>query len=484
MDTLFSGLTLIPIIVLITVSLLRGVRPGIFSGLAVTIVLFFVWDSTLIAFPAALVAAFIDTLAILMIVFGALFLHQQMEQVGFIERIRQSLQVVHDDRGFQFYFLAFFATAFFESVAGFGTPGAIVPLLLISMGYPPVLSIVVVLLIDGLFAIAGAIGTPVTSGLEAPLSLATADVRRIYLYAALFMLIAGSTLVYFIQRLVRREGPGKSRFSWILFFSVALPFVGLSYWLQELTGVIAATSMGVFAYLFLFSRRQLDWTPWFPYWVLVFLLLLPKVIPPLANILSWDIVFRDIFNSSVDASLQPLKSPLFPFVIAALFAGILGKQPRVFLKPVFQKTTAVFLILFPSLAITRLMLASGTEMPSMVEAMSILFAKAGSAYPALSPFIGVLGTFITGSTTVSNIIFGPVQFEAARQLSLSHEVILSMQLFGASLGNAVCLFNIIAACAVAGVDRYAAILRKNLLPVLVATTITALCGLLVLWWLG
>jgi len=480
MNTFFASLSLAPIVVLLLVSMLRGVKAGIFSGLAVTTLLFFIWDSEVVAFPAALVAAFVDSISILMIVFGALLLHQNMEQIGFIDRIKGSLKGVHKDVGFRFYFLAFFLTSFFESVAGFGTPGAIVPLLLISMGFSPVLSIVVVLLIDGLIAITGAIGTPVTAGFNATLNLTPDTIKNIYFYASCFMVVSGCVVVYFIQRFVREEGPQNSSNSWKLYFTLAVPFVGLSFFLEELTGVIASTLMGAFSYFFLFTNRKMEWKPWVPYGILVLILLLPKISITLASLISFDLSFNKIFGSSVDASIQPLRSPLFPFVIASISAAFLGKNHKLNLKPVFNKTFSVFIILFPSLGITRLMLSSGTDMPSMVEAMSILFAKTGNMYPLISPFIGVTGTFITGSTTVSNVIFGPVQYNAAESLSLSYEVILAMQLNGASLGNAVCLFNIIAAAAVAGVDKYSDILNKNILPIVCAGIATALCGIIVL----
>ncbi|MFA0962712.1 L-lactate permease [Roseivirga sp. BDSF3-8] len=479
MDTLFSSLSLLPIIILLVVSLLRGVRFGVYAGLALTIVLFFVWESHLIALPAALVAALVDTISILMIVFGALFLHQHMEQTGFITRIKASLATVHHHPGFQFYFLAFFLTAFFESVAGFGTPGAIVPLLLISMGFSPILSIVVVLLIDGLFAITGAIGTPVTAGLAGPLDLSPQQVSHIYLYAAGFMILSGCITLSFIRHFVKNERPAAAgTHGWKLFFALAIPFAGLSYFLQELTGVIASAIMGALSYFFLFTNRKIDWQPWLPYALLLVLLLLPKLFAPLASFIALPLSFHEIFSSSVSASLQPLKSPLLPFILASFMALWLGKSHKINLKPVLKKTSAVFLVLFPSLAITRLMLASGNPgTPSMVESMSLLFARTGDLYPLLSPFIGVMGTFITGSTTVSNIIFGPVQFTAAQNLGLTHELILAMQLNGASLGNAICLFNIIAAAAVAGVENYSAVLNKNILPVLCAALATSLTGI-------
>ncbi|WP_439133004.1 L-lactate permease [Polaribacter sp.] len=481
MSILYSVLSLTPILVLLFVSLLKGVKAGIYAGFIVTTILFFIWDSKLIAFPAALISAFINTISILMIVFGALLLHANMEEVGFIEKIKSSLKKAHHNTSFQFYFLAFFLTAFFESVAGFGTPGAIVPLLLISLGFSPILSIVVVLLIDGLFAITGAIGTPVIAGFQGSLDLGILQVKQIYLYASCFMIVSGAILLFFIQRFVVKEHPEISAYSWKLYLSIALPFVILSFFLKELTGVIAATFMGAFAFFFFFTNKKLDWKPWIPYGILVILLLVPKIITAIQPLISFKLSFENMFNSNVDASFLPFRSPLFPFAIAALFAALLGKNYKVRLKPVLNKTLSIFLILFPSLGITQLMLSSGTTMPSMIATMSELFAQTGNAYPIISPFIGVMGTFITGSTTVSNIIFGSVQYSSAENLSLSTEIILAMQLNGASLGNAICLFNIISAAAVAGITKYTTILNKNIGPVLLATFITSIIGFIILF---
>jgi lactate permease len=106
--------------------------------------------------------------------------------------------------------------------------------------------------------------------------------------------------------------------------------------------------------------------------------------------------------------------------------------------------------------------------------------QSGDAYILFSPLIGVIGSFITGSTTVSNVIFGPVQYNAAMNLSLSPEIVLGLQLAGASLGNAVCLFNIIAAAAVAGISDFNAILKKNLLPVAIASLVISGVGYLLI----
>jgi lactate permease len=61
----------------------------------------------------------------------------------------------------------------------------------------------------------------------------------------------------------------------------------------------------------------------------------------------------------------------------------------------------------------------------------------GTAFPLVSPFLGVLGTFLTGSNTNSNIMFGAIQVEAARALDISAVTLAATQSIGGSLGSAI-----------------------------------------------
>jgi lactate permease len=77
-------------------------------------------------------------------------------------------------------------------------------------------------------------------------------------------------------------------------------------------------------------------------------------------------------------------------------------------------------------------------------------------------------------------VFGAAQSQTARNLALDEGVILSLQLCGASIGNAICLFNIIAAATVANVRDYKQILKANLVPALIASLLVGLLGGLLL----
>ena len=61
----------------------------------------------------------------------------------------------------------------------------------------------------------------------------------------------------------------------------------------------------------------------------------------------------------------------------------------------------------------------------------------GSFFPLVSPYIGVLGSFITGSNTNSNVMFGVLQQNTAIVLGKSAVLMAAAQSVGGSLGVAI-----------------------------------------------
>jgi lactate permease len=55
---------------------------------------------------------------------------------------------------------------------------------------------------------------------------------------------------------------------------------------------------------------------------------------------------------------------------------------------------------------------------------------------------GFLGSFIAGSATVSNLMFGPEWYAVGQQLRLNTALLLAAQLAGSGLGNALSVQNI------------------------------------------
>jgi lactate permease len=109
---------------------------------------------------------------------------------------------------------------------------------------------------------------------------------------------------------------------------------------------------------------------------------------------------------------------------------------------------------------------NASEMASMVSMIAHAAADvAKGAYPVISPFIGILGAYVAGSNTVSNIMMVGFQYETASVLGISRTVIVALQDVGGAVGNMICVHNIVAVCAVVGIiGQEGSIIRRNLLP--------------------
>jgi lactate permease len=103
-----------------------------------------------------------------------------------------------------------------------------------------------------------------------------------------------------------------------------------------------------------------------------------------------------------------------------------------------------------------------------------LSRSVGSAFPLVSPFIGLLGAFMTGSNTNSNVIFASLQQETAQLLGVSTLVILGAQTTGGSLGSMLAPAKVIVGCSTAGLSgQEGAVMKRTLMYGL---TISAVIG--------
>lgn len=64
-----------------------------------------------------------------------------------------------------------------------------------------------------------------------------------------------------------------------------------------------------------------------------------------------------------------------------------------------------------------------------------LSSNTGALFPFMSPFIGALGAFVTGSNTNCNVVFAQLQQETALALGVSVPAILAAQTAGGAIGS-------------------------------------------------
>jgi lactate permease len=114
----------------------------------------------------------------------------------------------------------------------------------------------------------------------------------------------------------------------------------------------------------------------------------------------------------------------------------------------------------------------------MATAVANLF---GDVWLACASYVGGLGAFITGSNTVSNMLFGMFQWDIAGQLHLPRLIVLGAQVAGGAMGNMICVHNVVAACAVTGLlNREGEIIKKTFWPFLLYGVVVAVVAYVML----
>ena len=117
---------------------------------------------------------------------------------------------------------------------------------------------------------------------------------------------------------------------------------------------------------------------------------------------------------------------------------------------------------------TMVMMALVMTDTGMTALLGSAIAKGtGTLFPIFSPYIGVLGAFMTGSNTNSNAMFGALQVETAAALGIGLVTIAATQSIGGSLGSSVAMSKVMAGTAVVGLggrEREVLVKDDPLLP--------------------
>jgi lactate permease len=181
---------------------------------------------------------------------------------------------------------------------------------------------------------------------------------------------------------------------------------------------------------------------------------------------------------------------IIPFALVALLvqAGSRMDRGRVLgiCRTTLTQVSGAAIALVTGVAMVQLMLKS-EQNPAGISGMMTVIAEAaayltGRAFIMISPLVGVLGAFMTGSNTVSNILFASFQYRTALAIGMVPLALVVLQVVGGAVGNMVCVSNIVAVSATVGLEgKTGAIIRRNIVPciiysVLVALVMVALTG--------
>ncbi len=488
----------------------------------------------------------LKALDILIIIFGAILILNTMKLSGAMATINNGFNGITNDRRIQAIIIGFMFGAFIEGAAGFGTPAALAGPLMVGLGFPPLAAAMVALIYNSVPVPYGAVGTPISGGAMKTLgdSLAHANIDPEMFKMALtqWVAIPNAIVGIFVPLLgiaIMCRFFGKERsfkpalavapfaiFAGLVF---VIPYVLIASYLgpdlPSLLGAFIGLGIIIFAAKngFLMPKENWDFPAkeeweanwksaedtgdvgeakmglvraWMPY-VLIALILVVTRIPSLGL---KGLLASQTLNLNGVLGIEGLNYALkwaylpgtIPFILVAVITNFIhGMSPAKVAeswKITFKQITGAAIALFAGVAMVQLMLKSGTN-PAGLDSMLTTMAKSvanlsGQAYPVISTLVGVLGSFMSGSATVSNLLFASLQFQTANILSMPEVIIVAIQTTGAALGNMICVNNVVAVCATVGcIGAEGLIIRRNAIPAFIyylAITAVALVFMYVL----
>jgi lactate permease len=468
-------------------------------------------------------------LDVLIIIFGAILILNTLKQSGAMATINNGFMGITKDRRIQAIIVGWMFGAFIEGAAGFGTPAALAGPLLVGLGFPPLAAAMVALIFNSTPVSYGAVGTPIFGAMStlagnlknAGLDAAGAESFKLVLakwvsiphaLVGIFVPLLGLCMLtkFFGKEKSIAGGLAAAPFAIFAGLAFTVPY-SITAWtlgpeFPSLVGAFIGLPIVLWAAKNNFltpktpwdfpqqSEWEEDWKSvvdtgdvgeakmpllkaWSPY-ALIALILVVTRIPSLGLkplLAAQKIVIPNIMGiEGLNYGLAWAYLPgTIPFILVALIThaihGMSGEQVKTAWGNTFKQITGAAIALFAGVAMVQLMLNSGVNaggLDSMMTAMAKAAAGiAGSAFPFFAPFIGVLGAFMSGSNTVSNILFASFQFETATILGMPQVLIVALQVIGGAVGNMICVNNVVAACATVGtIGVEGKLIRRNAIP--------------------
>ena len=363
-----------------------------------------------------------------------------------------------------------FLISFLEGLAGFGVPAMLVAPLLLSIGLKPFTSIVLSLCANAISVTFGALGTPVKIGLGVDVvnpvvnSIVILNALPALLTPFVLALIFWNTEAHFSWKAERKKLFGAG-----LCFLV--PFAIGSLLSVEFPSVLGGgAGMLIFTLFFIPAAERPSFRLWistfWPYALFLGLLILSSF---LLKPFSWQLK-PGVRNFSAF-------QPGILFLIATLLVLLIKKHShpaRQFLGYAKQTFIDVRVSLFSIFLLILFTQLIRTETQIIFETISLW--KNSSLFQLFPLILGTLGSFLTGSATMSNLLFADNVGE-----HFIFPLSLALLNTGSACGNAISLQNIVMvkSTIVANVSE-ASILKHNFVFV-VAYMIVAALGAIILF---
>ena len=455
METFFASIPILVLIVLMGVFKVAGDKSSIITLLITAFLAILAFHSplpdTVNSFLYGMLKALVP---ILFIILMAIYSYNVLLQTKKIEVLKQQFSSISTDKSVQVLLITWGFGGLLEGMAGFGTAVAIPAAILISLGFRPVFSALVSLIANSVPTAFGAVGVPVIvlaqeTGLPViPLSTA------VVLQLSVLMLLVPLVITFLADP--RMKALPKNLLLSLLVGGVSL---ATQYLAARYIGAETPAIVGAIASIIVIvvigkltgkgGEKPIPMTysggevfrAWAVYVLIMVLILFtsplfPAVREMLSGVCSSTMSFM-IGGEERKYTIQWLTQGGVLLFIGS-FAGGLIQGGRVKDLLVLLWRAVVQLRKTIVTVICLVGFSSIMETSGMINQLAVaLSAATGALYPLFAPTIGALGTFLTGSDTSANILFGKLQAGVAGHIGVDPNWLSAANTAGATGGKII-----------------------------------------------
>ena len=399
---------------------------------------------------------------ICLVIMSALFTYNLTVETGAMEKIKQMLGSISSDSRVLALLIGWGFGNFMEGMAGFGTAVAIPASMMAGAGLNPLASVVSCLVVNSTPTCFGSVGVP-TQTLCTVTGL-NDQVLAVSSSASLLQAVLTFLSPFFMVMIVGggvKALKGMLPLTLIASVSFLIPqFIVATFVGPELPNIIGSIiSMACIIGATRIFNRESDeayrigqdgtvlsisvgeglqaWSPF----ILIFVLLLftSNLFPPVHDALAKVTTVVSVYQGENPGSLtfNWLGCPGVMIFLAGFLGGAIQKAAPGRMLAVLGNTLVSYrntvLTICSVMSVAKIMGYSGMTL----DIARFLVAATGPAFPLISPLIGGLGGFVTGSGTSTCVLFGPLQVQTAQSLGLRPEWIAAANVAGAGIGKMI-----------------------------------------------
>jgi len=330
--------------------------------------------------------------------------------------------------------LCFFMGSFMEGIAGFGIPALLIAPLMLTVGFKPITAIILPLAANTTAVLFGALGTPLRIGLgiNEPDEVVTITI----ILNALPALVIPFLLTYLLSKTEQLKISWKKEWKMLLGagFCFYVPFALTAMFSIEFPSVVAGIAgLLLFVFVFIPTNEKIAgriwWNTFSPYLFFIVLLLL------------WKFASQNVhFSLSPDIKDVSFYQPGIVFIIASIIVLYFLNTKNFGIQLFTLIKDTLYRIRMPAITILLLICFTQLIAKSFSENVSSLTASINQSWRLIiQPLIGISGSFVSGSATMSNLLFAG----SLTGLTLTQQPLFTALLHtGSAIGNAISLQNI------------------------------------------